>query len=133
MDHMKETMSHKRAEERQTRWPTWRIVVAALAVAFLFAPAAIVTPHHTNATAPIPASHTKPVQPCVGSMCSQTVISIRAAVEQASLRLPITPLLLLVTIALICIVWQQSDTRTSRADGWWPLGRRRALLQVFLI
>jgi len=133
MHHMKPTMPHKRAEGYQAQWLTWRIVVALFVVTFLFAPAAIITPRHANATAPTTGSQTAPVQPCVGSMCSQALISIRAAVEQAALRVPVPPLLLLATVVLVCAVWRRSHTPTSRADRWWPLGRLRALLQRFLI
>lgn len=130
---MKPTLPQKRTGDCQARWLTWRIVAVLFAVTFLFAPAAIITPRHADTTAPAASNQAAPVEPCVGSTCSQALISIRAAVEQAALRVPVPPLLLLATVMLVCAVWQRPYTPTACADRWWPLGRLRSLLQVFLV
>lgn len=111
--------------------PAWRLVVAALALAFQIYPALMGTPRHDP---PAPsAAETVPVQTHVGDTCPPVDFCRFTAMEQALPRLPVPPLLLLTLgVILFAVRWQPRQP-VARCDWWWPPDRRRALLQVFLI
>jgi hypothetical protein len=90
-------------------------------------------PTHPQAIKPVASAHIV-VQAAVSA--SRKVSRVRAAVAQALLRLPTTPLSFLALFILLCVARVALFARSSRCRAGSPTlphGQRRAQLQVFLI
>ena len=121
-------------EGRRSCWLAWRIAVPVLMLLFVVSPAIMGIPDH----GPMPAfvvapTATEPVQAGVHESCPPAGLCPDVVIEQALPRLPASPLLPLTLIVLVLALHWQRRTPTVARDWWWPPGRRRALLQVFLI
>ncbi len=114
-------------------WRTWRIVVPLLTLLFLIAPAALSAPNRGPMPASIAPPATMPVQAGVHRACPPPDLCPTIALAQALPRLP-SPLFLPLALAVLVLAmhWRHRMPTVAR-DWWWPPGRRRALLQVFLI
>jgi hypothetical protein len=138
--------------EQQGQQRVLRTVVIAAAIAFLFTTVTMVGPCHVQIPAPPaakPLIARKPilrpvatvhavVQAAVqaASSAPRKAPRVRAAVEQALLRLPTTPLLFLTLLILIAIAAVVLYRRASSGRGGslrLPHVECRAFLQVFLI
>jgi len=114
-------------------WLAWRLVLALLVLILLVHPAVMVIARHGHAISAAGARQADVMQVCAADSCMQAMLRLRAAVAQAVPRVPVTPLVVLALMALLSVAWRQSRPVSYRNDWCWPLARRRALLQVFLI
>lgn len=109
-------------------------MLALLAFVLVAHPAVMAVAHHGHLTPSVDGSHAERMQLCAADTCVQAMLRLRAAIAQAAPRLPIPPIIVLALMALLYLAWRKPPVPVRRNGDWcWPFGRRRALLQVFLI
>ena len=110
-----------------------RLAATLLVGAFVLFPAVMTIPRHPPLLPRSAASHTALSRSCIEGTCQEAARYIRAIVKHVLLRLPAPPLLALALLLAVLPLAIPLCARARPRDWWWPPGRRRALLQVFLI
>ncbi|MHB8645931.1 MAG: hypothetical protein ACYDAR_09115 [Thermomicrobiales bacterium] len=118
---------------RASRWENWRVAVSVLMFMFVLSPAIPFIPRPDMARAFIGSAQPTPGSTGVTESCPPIGRCVVKAVEQALPRLPVPPLLPLALLVLVLAVQWRDRPPAIERDWWPPPGRRRALLQVFLI
>jgi len=114
-------------------WPGACAIAAVLVFAFAIFPAVMGPPPPPGASAPAAATETGLAGTELRDTCPPGDHCHSATVEQALPRLPIPALALVALIALVTAAWPKLRRPPVMREWWLPPGRRRALLQVFLI
>jgi hypothetical protein len=99
----------------------------------LMHPVVMVVARHGHAISAVGTRQAEVMQVCAADSCMQAMIRLRAAVAQAAPRLPVAPPVVLALTAILSLAWRRPRRAIYRNDWCWPLARRRALLQIFLI
>lgn len=133
MYRMSGTNAHTEGNTTRAERCVLRFVVALLVGAFVLFPAVMTIPRHPPFLPRPAASHTALPRSCIEGTCQEAARYIRAIVKHVLVRLPAAPLLALALLIAVLPLATPLSMRIRSRDWWWPPGRRRALLQVFLI
>jgi hypothetical protein len=115
------------------RWPLACAMAAVVVLAFALFPAVMGPPPPPGTSAPVAATETGSAVTGVQDTCPPGDHCHSATVEQALPRVPIPAPSLIALVALVTVAWRRPRVPPVAREWWLPPGRRRALLQVFLI